>query len=121
MHEQSLTVHFIEEPIEVVFNQPQIKTKNPGCPDAIHWRSAEYRVVKIIKQWADFSRKGRMQKNMSEVHHLRAETRGSWGVGKIFFRVQVDSGQEFEFYYDRAPKNSTYKSGSWFLFKEYTK
>lgn len=120
MNEQPLTVHFVEEPIEVIYNKPQVKTKNPGCPDAILWRSSEYRIVKVLKQWFDYSRKGKMRRNMKDAHRVRAEIKGSWGVGRIFFRIQVDSGQEFEIYYDRAPKNTSDRGGTWFLFKEYT-
>ncbi len=120
MKEQSLSVHFIEEPIEALYDQPQIRTKNPGCPDAIRWRSSEFRIVKILKQWSDFSRKGKIRKNMRDAHRDRAEITGSWGVGRIFFRIKVDSGQEFEIYYDRAPKNISDRGGIWFLFKEYT-
>jgi hypothetical protein len=120
MNEQILPIHFIGERIEVIFNQEQIRTKNPGCPDAFCWRSTEYTIIKIVKQWTDFSRKGNMQRNMSEVHHSRAEIKGSWGVGKIFFRIQVHTGQIFEIYFDRAPQNVMDRGGGWFLLQEFT-
>ncbi len=57
---------------------------------------------------------------MSEVHHSRAEIKGSWGVGKIFFRIQVHTGQIFEIYFDRAPQNVMDRGGGWFLLQEFT-
>lgn len=120
MNEQDIPIRFIGERIEAVYDQVQIRTKDPGCPDAFRWRSTEYKIIKVIQQWADFSRKGNMQRNMSEVHRLRAETKGSWGVGKIFFRVEVHTGQNFEIYFDRAPQNVVDRGGYWFLLQEYS-
>ena len=37
------------------------------------------------------------------------------GGGRFFFRVSVDSGQIFELYYDRAPKDVDNRKGGWFL------
>ncbi len=119
MNEQALPIRFIGERIEAIYKLEQVRTKNPGCPDAIRWRSTEYTITKIINQWTDFSRKGNMQRNMSEAHHSRAEIKGSWGVGKVFFRVQVHTGQDFEIYFDRAPQNVLDRGGGWFLLQEH--
>jgi len=43
---------------------------------------------------------------------------GSWGVGRFFFRIRVDTGKIFEIYYDRAPKGSKLRKGAWFLVGE---
>jgi len=119
MNEPTVPIRFIGERIEVVYNQEQIRTKNPGCPDAFIWRSVQYTITRIIKQWADFSRKGHMQANMREAHLLRAEKKGSWGVGKFYFRIQVHTGQNFEIYFDRAPQSVSDRGGCWFLLQEY--
>ncbi|HOJ01129.1 MAG TPA: DUF6504 family protein [Anaerolineaceae bacterium] len=119
MNKQSLAGRFIGEPIEAIFYQEQIKTKNPGCPDAIRWRSNDYVISKVINQWTDFSRKGNMRRNMREAHRTRAEEKGSWGVGRIYFKVQVHTGQIFEIYFDRAPQKASDREGNWFLFQEY--
>ncbi len=121
MNEQIFLIHFIGERIDAIFNEEQIRTKNPGCPDAFRWRSAEYRIIKVLKQWTDFSRKGNMQRNMSEAHHSRAEIKGSWGFGKILFSVEVHTRQIFEIYFDRAPQNVLDRGGGWFLLQEYTR
>ena len=44
-----------------------------------------------------------------------AASRGSWGVGRLFFRVRVEDGRLFELYYDRAPKDAADRLGCWFL------
>jgi len=59
-----------------------------------------------------------MGRNMRPVHLDRAAMKGSWGVGRFYFRVRVESGQVFEIYYDRAPGNVADRKGSWFLFGE---
>jgi len=48
-------------------------------------------------------------------HAAVAASRGSWGVGRFFFRVRVENGRLFELYYDRAPKDSGDRKGAWFL------
>jgi hypothetical protein len=32
--------------------------------------------------------------------------------------VRVDTGQIFDLYYDRAPKNADDRKGAWFLYRE---
>ncbi|NLF50519.1 MAG: hypothetical protein GX577_05235 [Leptolinea sp.] len=59
-----------------------------------------------------------MARNMSEPHSASAAVKGSWGVGKFFFRVETYCGRVFDIYYDRAPKGSTNRKGIWFVFKE---
>jgi len=63
----------------------------------------------------DYQQRGRMARNMQPQHAAVASSRGSWGVGRYHFRVRVDSGQVFQFYYDRAPKDADVRKGSWVL------
>jgi hypothetical protein len=52
-------------------------------------------------------------------HNLRlAKKRGSWGVGRFYFRVQVQEGRVFDLYYDRAPDDASDRLGHWFLLRE---
>jgi hypothetical protein len=55
---------------------------------------------------------------MTPGHASVASTRGSWGVGRFFFRVRTDTGQIFDIYYDRAPKDTSRRMGQWFLYRE---
>ena len=57
---------------------------------------------------------------MRESHARAASRRGSWGVGRDYYRVRTDDGRIFELYYDRAPGDAGNRSGSWYLYRELT-
>jgi hypothetical protein len=59
-----------------------------------------------------------MSKNMKPAHLREAERRGSWGVGRFYFRVRTDKERIFDLYYDRAPKQAADRLGHWFLWRE---
>jgi hypothetical protein len=111
-------IHFIDERIEVLFDTPPTIRKKPGCPDGFTWQGKSYRIVEMLDKWSDFTRRGKYARNMTPGHAAVASTRGSWGVGRFFFRVRTDSSQVFDLYYDRAPKNVSHRMGEWFLFRE---
>jgi hypothetical protein len=112
------TLRFIGEPIEVHFDHPPMLEKKPGCPDEFTWRGMLYRVVEKLGEWHDYRRRGRMARNMQPQHAAVAEGRGSWGVGRDYFRVRTEGGQVFDVYYDRAPGNVESRKGTWFLYRE---
>ena len=109
---------FIAEAIEVQFDKPPAIEKKPPCPDGFSWRGDSYRVLSLLEQWRDYSRRGSMQHTMKPANLRKAARRGSWGVGRFYFRVQTDNGQFFELYYDRAPKDIDNRKGNWVLFQE---
>jgi hypothetical protein len=111
-------MHLISEPIQVFFDQPPLLEKKPVCPDAFEWREQRYTIVSVVAEWFDFSRRGRMAHNMRISHLNTAQVKGSWGVGRYFFQVEVDGGRVFEIYYDRAPGKAGDRKGSWVLFAE---
>ena len=111
-------LHFIGEGIKVEFDNIPLFTKKPGCPDRFIWKEKTFRTVEKLAEWKDFNRSGRMARNMSSEHASRAESRGSWGVGRFYFRVRMDNGQIFDLYYDRAPKDVDNRSGGWYLDRE---
>ncbi len=111
-------LHFIDEPIEVKFLEPPLYSKSPPCPDAFLWNGIWFEVRREISSWADFARHGRMGRNMQPAHAVRASKRGSWGVGRFFFRVETTENREFDIYFDRAPKDADDRMGSWFLLGE---
>ena len=109
---------FIGEAIEAHFEQPPALEKKPGCPDAFTWRGTRYLIVEKLTEWHNYRRRGHMAVNMRPTRAERAAQRGSWGVGRNYYRVRVDSGQIFDLYYDRAPKGTDQRKGGWFLFRE---
>lgn len=111
-------LRFIDEPIEVSFAQPPVFEKRPPCPDGFLWRGETFAVVELLSEWRDYQRRGRMAVNMRPEHAAIAAERGSWGVGRFYFRVRTGSGSIFDLYYDRAPKDARQRKGAWFLFRE---
>jgi len=109
---------FIDQEIEVRFNRPPILTKKPGAPDGFRWGEESFKVCQVLSTWFDYQRRGRMAKNMMSPHLRTAAQRGSWGVGRFYFRVLTEDGRVFDLYYDRAPKKAADRAGHWFLWRE---
>ena len=124
------SIHFIGEEIEVHFDMPPVRQKTPPCPDDFKWQGYTYRVTEKLAEWSDFSRRGRMARNMQPAHAAVAAKRGSLGVGRFYFRVRAQIGlpdsstvgqaesQVFDIYYDRAIKDVDDRLGHWFLYRE---
>lgn len=110
-----MSTRFLGEPITVEFDRPPLYSKRPHCPDRFVWNNETFAVSEVLEQWVDFGRRGRMAQNMQPEHAARAAEKGSWGVGRYFFRVQTTSGRAFEIYYDRAPRGSDHGEGRWFV------
>jgi hypothetical protein len=118
MESDWIPVRFIDVKIEVGFDRPPILRKTPKAPNTIIWGDENLRVTEVLSEWKDTRRKGDMSRNMSEEHLRVAESRGSWGVGRFFYRLQVEDGRVFDVYYDRAPKKAADRMGHWYLFRE---
>ena len=113
------TSRFILEPITVEWDKPPQTSKTPTCPDRFVWEDETLPIVELLEEWRDFRRRGRMANNMRPEHAARARQTGSWGVGRFYFKVRVLDGRVFDIYYDRAPKSSDQRQGSWFLNREW--
>jgi hypothetical protein len=113
-------LHFISAEIDVEFDKVPLLEKKPGCPDRFLWDEKLYQIVDVLNVWHDYGRRGRMARNMRPSHAAAARARGSWGVGRDYYRVRVDTGQIFDLYYDRAPKSADEGKGTWYLFREMT-
>ncbi len=112
-------LHFFDHSIEPIFDIPPPREKTPDkSPDGFIWNGKTYRVVEMLSSWSDFTRRGKMARNMRPAHAAAASSRGSLNVGRFYFRVKVDSGQIFDIYYDRAMKNVDARKGQWFLYRE---
>jgi hypothetical protein len=111
-------IHFFDESIEPIFENPPARQKTPGCPDGFSWQNKTYRIMTRLSEWNDFNRRGRANRNMSPRHALTAAGRGSLGVGRFYFRVRVDTGQIFDIYYDRAIQDADRRKGHWLVYRE---
>ncbi len=58
-----------------------------------------------------------MAANMQPAHLATAARRGSWGVGRLYFRLRTDRGV-FDLYYDRAPEAAGDRAGHWYLWRQ---
>lgn len=111
-------IHFLDQPIEVVFRSAPTRQKLPPCPDGFILQGHAYKIIETLSEWADFTRRGRFARNMQPAHAAVAARRGSLNVGRFFFRVRVDTGQIFDLYYDRASRNADQRKGQWFVYRE---
>jgi len=111
-------LHYIDEPIEPLFDTPPALEKKPGCPNGFIWKGETVRIKTMLSEWHDYERRGRSAKNMRPSHAIVAAGRGSWGVGRDWFRVQTETERIFDIYYDRSPKGSDQRKGEWRLVKE---
>lgn len=113
-----IPVQFVGEEIKAQFDKAPMLSKKPGTPCSFHWGQESFRVTETISQWFDYDRKGRMAKNMKDQNLREAKRKGSWGVGRYYFRVRTDLDRVFDLYYDRAPKDASDREGHWFLWRE---
>ncbi len=111
---------FIGQEITVGYEKDRVVQKSPTCPDYFVWDHNTFVIKNVEQEWKDFSRKGNAQRNMRPAHLRRVVMKGSWGVGRFFFRVQTECSRNFEMYYDRAPHNRKNGQGVWILFCEYS-
>lgn len=109
---------YIDEQIEVLFGTPPALEKKPPCPNGFVWRGNDYRIAELLSAWHDYRRRGRAARNMRPSHAALAAGRGSWGVGRDYFRVRTLENRIFELYFDRAPQGSDHRKGHWILLRE---
>lgn len=110
--------HFISEPITIHFDNPPLHPKSPPCPNSFTWQERPYKVIQCLAEWHDFSRRGRMARNMQPQHATSASKHGSWGVGRFYFDVETADHHAYRLYYDRSPKDAMDRYGHWVLLAE---
>jgi len=111
-------IRFIAEEIGVTFDREPTYTKKPHPPSEFIWQGEKFKIIDVISRWFSYERKGRMAINMKPEHLQTAKKRGSWGVGRFYFRVKTESNRIFDLYYDRAPEEAGDRKGHWFLWRE---
>ncbi|MGD2250965.1 MAG: DUF6504 family protein [Candidatus Methanofastidiosia archaeon] len=109
---------FYSEPITVKFEKEPLLEKKPGPPDVFVWRGKSYTIIRVEKEWHTYNKQGKIEKFYSQKGNAPELTppKGSWGVGRDYYRVKTDTGEVFVIYYDRQPKKS--KKGQWILLKK---
>ncbi|MEW6568602.1 MAG: DUF6504 family protein [Chloroflexota bacterium] len=118
MPPELVPIRFIDAEIEVEFERPLLLSKKPEAPQAFRWQGERFQVSEVLSRWFDFERRGRASQNMQPAHLRAAVRRGSWGVGRYYFRVRTGRGRIFDLYYDRAPESAADRAGHWVLWRE---
>lgn len=117
-----LPSRFIGAAIEVTFDRPPVLEKRTGPPDGFVWEGRSYRVVAVLREWHDYRQRGKTKafylKERGSYRAKAAERRGTWGVGRDYYRLRTESGEVFDIYYDRSPRGPGGPKGSWFLFRQ---
>jgi len=112
-------IHFINEEVEVFYQEEPIYQRTPTPPNGFLWRGETYTIKEILLEWKDFNRRGRNAHNMRPANLLKAAKRGSRGVGRFYFRVLTENDQIFQLYFDRSNWNAETQTGYWILTAEY--
>ena len=117
-----LPARFIGAAVQVVHDRPPALEKRPGAPDSFVWEGRTYRVVAVLREWHDYHLRGKSlsfyTKEQGSFRAKKAQRRGTWGVGRDYFRVRTDTGDVFDLYYDRDPHGPGGRKGSWFLYRQ---
>ena len=107
--------HFVDEVIQVELLDGTFLERKPKCPTRILWQGMWIGVASLESAWDDLSRRGNKARNMREGHLERAKVKGSWGVGKFYFRFLGEDHQTYTIYYDRTPDDAENRKGTWVL------
>ncbi len=57
-------LHFYDRLIKPIFGTPPALEKTPDCPNGFIWDDKTYRVTEMLSSWNDFTRRGKMARNM---------------------------------------------------------
>ncbi len=116
------TTRFIGAAIQVIYDQPPVLEKRPGAPDGFVWEGKTVRVLAVLKEWHDYGLRGKSLnfyvKEQGSYRAKAAGRKGTWGVGRDYYRVRADTGEVFDLYYDRAPGGPGGRKGNWVLFQQ---
>lgn len=118
VNQEDWHIRFIGEQITVQFDRDPLFSKKPHCPIGFIWDEVSFEITELLSEWRDYGRRDRMARNMRPENIAKTKRKGSWGVGKYFFRIKEKNGRIFDIYYDRAPKGMSQRQGSWYLHRE---
>lgn len=98
-------MRFIGVEIAVELPDEAILAKKPPAPTAFTWADQRCEVIDTLAEWHRYGRPEiRTQGGRPPYAQRSGRTQGSWGVGRVYYRVRVAGNRLFDLYYDRAPK-----------------
>lgn len=111
-------MQFIGREISVRLPQGFSLEKKPPVPEAFECQGKSYLVNEMLAMWHRYGKPDiRTQGGRAPYFVRSGRTQGSWGQGRVYYRVRTDEGRLFDLYYDRAPKGQR-RAGAWFLWRE---
>jgi hypothetical protein len=111
-------MHFIGAEITVELPESFHLEKKPPPPLALTWAGERFEVAEMLAEWHRYGRAEiRTQGGRPPYAQRSGRTQGSWGVGRVYYRLRTVNGRLFDLYYDRAPKGQI-RSGAWVLWRE---
>lgn len=111
-------MYFIGAEITVELPEGVYLEKKPPPPLAWTWADQRFEVAEMLAEWHRYGRAEiRTQGGRPPYAQRSGRTQGSWGVGRVFYRLRTGDGRIFDLYYDRAPKGQI-RGGAWVLWRE---
>jgi hypothetical protein len=111
-------MHFVGVEIAVDLPEELVLVKKPPVPTAFTWENVRFEIVDMLAEWHRYGRPEIRTQGGRPPYAQRSErTQGSWGVGRVYYRVRTAENRFFDLYYDRAPKGQL-RDGSWVLWRE---
>jgi len=111
-------MQFIGREISVKLPSGFSLEKKPPVPDTFNWHGKIHSVVEMLANWHRYGKPEiRTQGGRAPYFVRSGRSQGSWGQGRVYYRVRTEEGRLFDLYYDRAPKGQR-RAGAWFLWRE---
>ena len=111
-------MEFIGREINVTLPNGSSLDKKPPAPRAFRWKCVVHQVTEMLATWHRYGKPEIRTQGGRPPYFVRSgRTQGSWGQGRVYFRVRTEEGRLFDIYYDRAPKGQR-RAGAWFLWRE---
>ena len=111
-------MEFIGREINVTLPSGFSLEKKPPPPRAFRWKCVVHKVTEMLATWHRYGKPETRTQGGRPPYFVRSgRTQGSWGQGRVYFRVRTEEGRLFDIYYDRAPKGQR-RVGAWFLWRE---
>ena len=111
-------MQFIGHEITVTLPSGFSLEKKPPVPESFQWQGKLHTVTEMLAMWHRYGKPEIRTQGGRPPYFVRSgRTQGSWGKGRVYYRIRTKNGRLFDLYYDRAPKGQR-RAGSWILWRE---
>ena len=89
-------MRFIGTEISVDLPDAFVLEKKPPVPLAFIWEGARHRVAEMLAEWHRYGTPDVRTQGGRPPYHVRSgRTQGSWGQGRVYYRVRTVEGNDF--------------------------